>query len=226
MPIKNAQGGFSLIEIMVSMSVVSIGALMSMSLMVSSISLDVNNRQTNAETADVRAVVENVEGMDFEDLWTSFNADPNDDPDGVGTASGPDQDWFRDLPAAAALGGGTANSHNPFAGDTAQGTPGSSSHGTAAAAKTSLRSAQMTPGRKLAIGVQLPLDADGDLSEQSSAELFGADVDINADGIIDGASRVTDYKVVPMIINLEIDGAKGRKKKIRIPRIRMERKDG
>ncbi len=46
------------------------------------------NRDTTLSAEGARVVFETMHNLDFGDLFTSFNADPEDDPGGVGTAPG------------------------------------------------------------------------------------------------------------------------------------------
>jgi len=55
---------------------------------VGSVELGQRNRDTAIATEAARTVVEVIYGTPFSDVAATFNADPNDDPGGVGTATG------------------------------------------------------------------------------------------------------------------------------------------
>ncbi len=82
------EAGFTTLEVSMAMGVMGIGALAAASLLVSSITLESGNRGNLAAVSSVRNVVETVESTPFEEIFTRFNTDPNDDPLGAGTAEG------------------------------------------------------------------------------------------------------------------------------------------
>ena len=71
-----------------AVSVVAFGALGAMSLTLSSSKLDQSNRRSGAAVSAVRQVVEKLESVPFEEVFTRFNNNPDDDPFGSGTAEG------------------------------------------------------------------------------------------------------------------------------------------
>jgi prepilin-type N-terminal cleavage/methylation domain-containing protein len=82
-------GGFSLIELMIVMGVVLVGALLLSQSLATSMRLTEVNRETALATDGVREMVERLQGDgDFKSLFRRYNADALDDPSGEGTAPG------------------------------------------------------------------------------------------------------------------------------------------
>ena len=62
---RRADAGISLVEVVCAMTILSLGALMSFSLTVSTLQLEVENRETAAATATARHLVEDLSASDF-----------------------------------------------------------------------------------------------------------------------------------------------------------------
>ena len=82
------EGGFSVLEMSLAVSVVAFGALSALSLTMSSMKLENGNRRAAAAVGAVREVVERLEAVPFEEAFARFNDNPDDDPEGKGTSSG------------------------------------------------------------------------------------------------------------------------------------------
>ncbi len=54
----------------------------------STMKLNRTNEETAAAYSAVRMMTETIQDVDFADIFATFNSDPNDDPDGPGTAPG------------------------------------------------------------------------------------------------------------------------------------------
>ena len=61
----------------------------------------------------------------------------------------------------------------------------------------------------LAGEVLLPLDAAGRLLENQNRPEFGLPMDLNSDGVIDGADHSLDYTILPVIVRIDWAGRTG-----------------
>lgn len=84
--VRVAERGMTVMEVTVSMVVLSVASLFSLSTTVSSVTLDKVNREESNALAVYRRLTEEMRAIPFEELYASFNADPN----GPGTAPGND----------------------------------------------------------------------------------------------------------------------------------------
>ena len=87
-PSSSRRTGFSLLEVTISLFVLSItgGALMSS--LVSNMMTNRVNRETALAHEAVRHNMERLQAAGFRQVFASFNNDPSDDPGGFGTAPG------------------------------------------------------------------------------------------------------------------------------------------
>ena len=93
--------GFTLVEIAMAAAVLTIAAGGLMSSIVASMALTRVNNETALAQSYARRAIENMQGVDFADVFRTFNADPDDDPAGVGTAPGANFAAFGLEPLAA-----------------------------------------------------------------------------------------------------------------------------
>ena len=84
----SATSGFSLVELMVVFTILTISLAMFSRTLTSASRLDPLSRERILAAEAANNLVERMRGYAFEDLYTSFNANPADDPGGVGTALG------------------------------------------------------------------------------------------------------------------------------------------
>lgn len=99
------QSGFTLLEVVFAAGFIAIAFLGLLGFTVSVSRLEIESRDTSSAVDAVRLVVERLQGVEFDDLYASFNGDPADDPEGPGTASGA---WFQlelDRATGGAAGG-------------------------------------------------------------------------------------------------------------------------
>jgi len=82
------RGGFTLIEIMISLSVLVVGLLGFVRVIAMSASMSSANRESDFAIEAARAKIEEVEAANFRDLFALYNAVGGDDPGGAGTAPG------------------------------------------------------------------------------------------------------------------------------------------
>lgn len=173
----DCERGMLLLEVVLALVVIAVATLSSASMTLSGSNLNKANIAAADATDVLRQLVEELEGHPFEEVYARFNADPADDPDGVGTARG---NQFTLLPAyrralldvpgtAATSDARTAPRHMPFD-----------------------------------VEVFFPEDENGLLSELVIAPLWGtAGWDIDGDGTAGTAGdRSADYKLLPVAIRV------------------------
>jgi type II secretory pathway pseudopilin PulG len=83
-----ARRGSSLVEVVVAMAVTLVGLLAFGRTMTESLQLGEQNRQLALATAAAQRAVEELYAAEFSDAFALYNEDPDDDPDGSGTAPG------------------------------------------------------------------------------------------------------------------------------------------
>ena len=81
------QGG-SIVEFVVAMAVILVGVLAFSRSLTESLELGQKNRETALATAAAQGVVEELYATDIGRVFALYNDDPDDDPDGSGTAPG------------------------------------------------------------------------------------------------------------------------------------------
>ena len=86
--IRGARAGLSLVEVMVAMTIMTVAFGMFTSTRISSSRLRSINRDTARATDAAREVIEAMRNREFRNVYALFNADPDDDPGGAGTAPG------------------------------------------------------------------------------------------------------------------------------------------
>lgn len=84
----------TLLELMVALTLLMIGLLGYLQVVVMTTNAGRTAREHALAAEAVRAVVESIKARTFADVFALYNADPNDDPGGAGTAPG------RDFPIA------------------------------------------------------------------------------------------------------------------------------
>jgi prepilin-type N-terminal cleavage/methylation domain-containing protein len=83
-----SEAGLSLIEILISMALFSIGGLAVAGSLNYSLRLNAVNRETAVATQEARRVLEEIRSLPLEDVLKTYNDDPADDLDGYDTAAG------------------------------------------------------------------------------------------------------------------------------------------
>lgn len=99
--------GFTFLELVVGMSVLLV-ALLIFSSSVSGVAKQRTvNRETNLAVAAARNLLETLRSQEFAEVYALYNADPDDDPGGAGTAPGNRfvVDGLDDLPDAGGFDG-------------------------------------------------------------------------------------------------------------------------
>ena len=85
---KGARRGSSLVELLVAVAVVLVGLLAFTRALTESLALGRANRQTALATAAAQAAIERLQAADAGRAFALYNDEPDDDPDGSGTAPG------------------------------------------------------------------------------------------------------------------------------------------
>lgn len=83
-----ASAGFSIIEVMLVLTLLTVGIGMFAGTLGSVMGLGPSLRESARAVEAARSVVESMRAQPFEQLWALYNADPADDPGGAGTAPG------------------------------------------------------------------------------------------------------------------------------------------
>jgi type II secretory pathway pseudopilin PulG len=82
------EAGFSLIQVILAASLLTLAALSFSGVQVNSMTLAATNRETAAARNLIRQVLEQMQDVDASKVYATYNADPTDDPGGDGTAIG------------------------------------------------------------------------------------------------------------------------------------------
>jgi prepilin-type N-terminal cleavage/methylation domain-containing protein len=85
---RHARRGFSLLEIAVTITIITVSLAMFAQTMASSKKLDPIASESAIAASAARTVLEEMKNQDFGQLYRLYNALPGDDPGGAGTAPG------------------------------------------------------------------------------------------------------------------------------------------
>jgi len=85
---RGPRAGFTLVELLVAMSVLLVAASIFYRLLASTTQLRGMNRENAVAVDAARVCLEQMRNRDFRELWSLYNDDPADDPGGPGTAPG------------------------------------------------------------------------------------------------------------------------------------------
>lgn len=83
-----ACAGFSIVELMIVLTVLTVGIGMFAGTLGSIMGLGPSLRDSARAVEASRSLVESMRAQPFEQVWALYNADPGDDPAGAGTAPG------------------------------------------------------------------------------------------------------------------------------------------
>ena len=87
-PRGTGTGGFALIELVVAIAILAVAFAGISTSLASSMSLRRSNQETARAVRAALGVAEVLRDETFDEVFARFNADPDDDPDGIGTAPG------------------------------------------------------------------------------------------------------------------------------------------
>ena len=87
--IKMKQKGFTLVEVMGTVSIMSIGILGLFQTLLLTTRLNTFSREKTIAMEAAREKLEELRVYEFQEIYRAFNSDHSDDPDGPGTGPGP-----------------------------------------------------------------------------------------------------------------------------------------
>lgn len=87
-PHRPRHGGFSLVEVVLVLAILSVASVIYAQTVASSQKLDPVAQQTGIAAEAARAAIERMRAVPVEELLATFDADPANDPGGAGTAPG------------------------------------------------------------------------------------------------------------------------------------------
>jgi prepilin-type N-terminal cleavage/methylation domain-containing protein len=87
-PHSRRAAGFTLVEVLVVVAIVTVGLGLMTNTLVAVGELGPVSRETSVAMDSARSVVEEMRAVDFDSIFSTYNADPDDDPGGAGTAPG------------------------------------------------------------------------------------------------------------------------------------------
>lgn len=199
---RGAERGALLIEILLGLLVLALAAAGSVSSTLSGMSLEEENRDTAAATNTLRHMLEELETMPLEEVFARFNADPTDDPDGVGTAIGSTfaLDAFRTSGLLTTELLTYANPPPPMTYPIDMDVPPEPLPAPKATALRPLMNVEIT----------FPVDMDGNLAENVTGGIWGTQGwDMDGDGTIASGDRSEGYKLIPIHLRLTWTNARG-----------------
>ncbi len=85
---RGTRGGFSLVEVVLVLAILSVASAIYAQTVASSRRLDPIARETNIAAEAVRVAIERLRAVPVDELVATFDADPANDPGGPGTAPG------------------------------------------------------------------------------------------------------------------------------------------
>ena len=215
LPSVSEQKGLTLIEVMISISVLVVGVMGMMMALVNTIQLQQENREYDLAANAARATIDTMRAYpDFGKAFHAYNDDPTDDPDGPGTAPGSSLPLIYGVSsqgpytaAASSFGlldpqGGTQGGFTKTATlDTAYAT---SIHSTNT-------EAELIGNETLeAAVVRVDFPGNGaELREDVVNPLLGLPRDLDGDGKIDSVDHSGDYMMLPVTIRVTWNGVAG-----------------
>ena len=241
--IRTSEQGFTIMEVLGAMLILVIASVASLSLTVSSMTLEAVNREMADATALAHEMIAEITAMPFEEVFARLNRDPSDDPDGPGTAPGGqllvNTDKVRDFFGVVGLGGLLDNVSDDQLQEIANSLPpglleylpddffnhqddddgGDDSDGSVRPA-TRRRNIRRRP---INVEVLFPLTVDGRLSEMISHPQWGnAQWDMDGDGKVSNTDVGDSYRLLPVRLRLTWNGSDGPAELV-VPRIFTEK---
>ncbi len=184
--------GFTIVEIVVAMSVLIVAASIFYQMLLGTTRLRQLNQETALAADTARVVLERMRNVPFLEIYRRYNEDPQDDPDGQGTAPGNlfDVAGLAALPSAGDGKPGTISFPSIFVQDAGGGGGG---------------------GGKLGGGVGVGGGgASGwQLREDFEDDELGLPRDLNGDNVIDSEAHDSDYILLPVRVRVDWVGPVG-----------------
>jgi len=196
---RRTQRGSTILSAVASMAVLGIVSLGTLSSMVSSNSLEKENRETAMGTAAARTAMEEISAIAFEDVFSMFNDDPMDDPEGPYTAPG----GTVELSSTSTYEAYPSGMYAVQIGSEPQ---------------PSTEFLAERADLNMTVQIIFPTLANGTLSESAPALFEGMPTDLDGDGKYTTGTVELDYKILPVVVRVTWQGVRGTKT-ISIPRI-------
>lgn len=210
------EGGFTLVEIALALLVIAIATLGGVSWTLSGVSLDADTQETSAAHDVLRRLLEELQQVPFEELYPRYNADPQDDPDGVGTALGgafqisPDrkEDFLGRVVGGLTNGGLTKGGLGGLLGGLLGGKQGpeeGAAQPQAVAGRVAYRK------HPIDVRISFPVDESGRLNETALDGTWSNRTwDLDGDGSVSaGPIAATAVAVLPMRVQVSWPGRRG-----------------
>ena len=86
--IGRGEAGFSLFEVLVAAAVLAVGACAVTAAMIHGMAVGATNSETQEAQEAARRVLEQISAVPVREVFSRYNQDPKDDPQGAGTAVG------------------------------------------------------------------------------------------------------------------------------------------
>lgn len=195
--VSRDQRGLSLVEVVVSLSVLVVAASIFCQTLLSTSRMRVLNREGALAADAARVVLERMRNEPFLSIYRDYNEDPKDDPGGNGTGPG----HLFDVPGLEPLDGAP------------QGKVGRIFFSTTAV--------QVTSGGSTGGGGKTGMGAGGGVSttttqwhlrEDREEPGLGMPRDLNGNNVIDTANHSSDYLILPVRVLIEWQGNTGARK--------------
>jgi type II secretory pathway pseudopilin PulG len=215
--------GTSLVEIMVVLSIVVVAAGLFSRIVIATSRLRDVNRDNAIAAEAARKILEEIRGTEFRKVFRLYDPDPNDDPNGPGTAPGHRHDVAGLAPTADSPDGKVLEvlmpayppastsrligteweelAYGPSGGSTGGTTGGSTGGKTGKTGKVG--------GTSGGGGSGSSTSTTWELREDYQDEGLGLPRDLNGDSILDSLDHSKDYILLPILIRVKWEGENG-----------------
>ena len=206
---RKALRGTTVVELMVVMTIMVVAVTIFYRMVVATGQLREVNRENSIAAEAARVVLEEIHNQPFGQVFRLYNAEPNDDPGGVGTAPG-HRFAVRGLdPLASSPDGLVGEVFLPvLEADSDYIEPADSLDNTLYNIEDSFTSTSIQVQQQQVFGLKAGGNA-WELREDCVDPSLGMPRDLNGDSMIDGADHARDYIVLPIKIRIEWDGRVG-----------------
>jgi type II secretory pathway pseudopilin PulG len=188
--LRSTLAGMTIVEIVVALSVLVVAASIFGQLLVSTTRMRRSNREAVLATEAARVVIEEMRGCAFHEIYRRYNQDPEDDPDGVGSAPGNRFAVVGLDPLTSSPGGLQGTVIFPDQ----QVTSGS------------------TGGGKLGGGGTGGSTTSWQLREDTVDAALGCPRDFSGNNVIDTANHSSDYLILPVRVEVRWNGLGGERR--------------
>ncbi len=183
-----------MIDGLISVVVISLSSFGFLAASITSSALDAESRTVAVATLLTRRVLEEMQAVPLDDVIASYNANTTDDPRGAGTASG--STFTLETKDVRLVTDAYVDDCNLTLVDTTY---------AKAEASTAIP-------KSMDVSIMLPTTTTGAvevLRENAIPAELGGPADLNGDGVIDGVDHSADYRILPVVIELQWPTADG-----------------